>query len=599
MKKIGNAGTIWRFLRGSFGFFLAALAFSVLNTLFTALTPQVIRVAVDSVIGDEVPELPAVLAGWLSARSFGAALLLCAGAIVASSLLAALWGFLSRTATARCSEGFLQSVRNALYEHIQRLPYAWHASHQTGEIIQRCTSDVEVIRGFVTNQCLEAVRIVLLVVVYFALMFTMNVKISLVALVCMPLLIGYSGFFYAKMGQRFLAADEAEGELTSDVQENLTGVRVVRAFGREAFEVDRFDRKNRRFSDLWVRLGKLMSVYWATGDFLGGLQILLVLLVGVHETIDGAITVGTLMAFLSYNAAMMWPVRSLGHILADMSKAGVSIRRVGEILEAEEEKAPANPVRPPMDRDVVFDHVTFAYPGGGGEVLRDVSFTIPAGKTFAILGATGSGKSTLAALLDRLYDLPEGCGKIMIGGVDLRDIPQSYLRQNVGLVLQEPFLFSKSVEENIKAARPETDHAAVAAAAKTACVDKAMDEMALGYDTLVGERGVTLSGGQKQRVAIARALLRETPILLLDDSLSAVDTQTDAQIRSALLETTRATLILISHRVSTLMRSDHILVLEDGRVAEEGTHAELLEKDGPYRRTYELQMSGTDGEEDQ
>lgn len=567
----------------------------MLNTIFTSLTPQIIRFAVDSIIGTEpAAGLPEPLLRALDTLSFQEALFWAAAAVLAVSALAALFGFLSRTGTAMCSEQFVKSIRDTLFSHIQKLPFDWHTSHQTGEIIQRCTSDVEVIRNFVTTQCLEAFRVIFLVVVSFALMFPMSVKISLVALVFLPAVVIYSLFFYQRMVRRFLAADEAEGELTTDVQENLTGVRVVRAFGREAYEVEKFDQKNQRFSDLWIQLGKLMSVYWASGDLLCGLQILAVLLVGVGETVSGAITPGTLLAFLSYNAAMIWPVRGLGRVLSEMSKAGVSIERVGDILNAQEEQMPACPRIPDWNGNIVFDHVTFGY-GQELPVLNDVSFTIPSGKTFAILGGTGSGKSTVAALLTRLYDLGPGQGSITIGGVDLRDIPQGELRRHVRLILQEPFLYSRTVGENIRAARSSASLSEVRSAARTACIDEDIAGMPQGYDTVIGERGVTLSGGQKQRVAIAQALLAGSPVLLMDDALSAVDTQTDEAIRASLLRQTEGrTLILISHRVTTLMKADHILVLDHGRVAEEGTHETLISHDGPYRRVYEIQMNQKD-----
>lgn len=587
--------TIWRFLRPAAPLFAASLLCSMLNTLFNALTPQIIRTTVDSIIGDKpFQHIPQALADLLTSLPFAQALMLAAVAVLMVSALSALFTFLSRMGTAKCSEQFVKGIRDTVFAHIQRLPFAWHTSHQTGEIIQRCTSDVEVIRSFVTAQCLEAFRIVFMVIVSFSLMFSMNRKISLIAVSFLPVVLVYSLLYYAKMARRFLAADEAEGELTTDVQENLTGVRVVRAFGREKFEVEKFDRLNDRFSQLWIKLGNLMSLFWASNDMICGLQILTVMLLGVRETVAGTITAGTYMAFLTYNSSMIWPIRRLGQILSEMSKAGVSIDRVGEILDAREEQPPAEPVEPDWSGDIVFDHVSFGY-DGEEPVLKDVSFTIPAGRSFAILGGTGSGKSTIAALLTRLYDLGEGQGTITIGGVDIRNFPQSAVRQGIGLVLQEPFLYSRTIEENIKATRPDADREEVRRAARIASVDQALAEMALGYDTIVGERGVTLSGGQKQRVAIARTLLSHTPVLLLDDSLSAVDTEIDERIRSALLkEAAGTTLILISHRVTTLMACDHILVLEDGRVAEQGTHGELIGRNGPYRRVYDIQMSQDD-----
>lgn len=594
--KYGKAALIWRFLRLSVWLFVSALLFSMLNTAFNAVLPQMIRITVDSTLGGAPFALPAwfISALELNHSTLERKLLLAALGILLAAALSGVCNFVSRLHTAKCSECFVKSIRDELYGHIQRLPFAWHTAHQTGEIIQRCTSDVEVIRSFVTNQLLEVFRTTFMVVFYLAVMWAMNRKITLVAMAFLPVIVAYSVFFYTKIASRFLAADEAEGELSTTVQENLTGVQVVRAFGRERYEIDRFDEKNEHFAQLWIRLGRLMSAYWGSGDFITGLQIMTVLLVGICETVGGNATPGEFLAFLTYNSAMVWPVRSLGRILSEMSKAGVSVDRVKYILDAEEEQEPVRPVKPSMDADIVFDHVSFGYEGQAA-VLRDVCFTIPAGKTFAILGGTGSGKSTLMHLLDRLYDLPEGSGRITIGGVDIRTIPRGWLRGNIGMVLQEPFLFSRTIEENIKASRPLAGREEVRHAAATACVDRALAELSLGYETMVGERGVTLSGGQKQRVAIARMLMQKAPIMVFDDSLSAVDAETDAEIRAALkVQAAGSTVILISHRVTTLMQADHILVLEAGRVAEEGTHRALLERDGVYKRIYDIQMNGED-----
>ena len=303
----------------------------------------------------------------------------------------------------------------------------------------------------------------------------------------------------------------------------------------------------------------------------------------------GTITLGEFLVFVSYNSMLVWPVRSLGRILSEMSKTGVSMNRVGEILQAEEETDPPEALTPPMDGDIVFDHVNFDY-HGINPVLKDISFTIKAGSTVGILGGTGSGKSTLMYLLDRLYDLPEGSGSITVGGVDLRDIRRDWLRKNVGFVLQEPFLFSKTIKENIGVSQDAPDMGAIRHSAAIAAVDEAITEFAQGYDTIVGERGVTLSGGQKQRVAIARMLMQQSPIMVFDDSLSAVDSETDSKIRAALKTGTGdSTVILISHRITTLMHADQIIVLENGRVAQIGSHDELAAQEGVYRQIYEIQ----------
>lgn len=597
-KKENNFPLMAKFLKGNLLFFATALLCSVLSTVCNSLTPQVISVTVDSVLGTEDYTLPAVLRAftsldWLRANP-GQTLLLAAGAIIIASLIGGLGNFGTRTATARGSEGFVKGLRDALYSHIQRLPFSWHVKHNTGEIIQRCTSDVEVIRNFFTNQLLEVIRIVFMIVYYMVIMFSMDWRIALISAVFIPVVLLYSGIFYSKISKRFRTADEAEGILSTNVQENLTGVRVVRAFGRERYEVDKFNKKNSRFSELWVELGKLMSVYWALGDLMTGLQIMSVIAVGAAFAANGEISAGTLLAFISYNSSLTWPIRSLGRTLSEMSKSGVSIDRVAYILRAEEEKVLPEAKTPPMDKDIRFNDVTFSYEGLK-PVLSHLSFTIPAGKTFAILGGTGSGKSTVAALLDRLYDLGPGEGSITVGGVDIREIRQDYLRKNIGLVLQEPYLFSRSIGENIAITRPGAGLAGIRQATAIACVDDAIDTFSDGYDTVVGERGVTLSGGQKQRVAIARMLMQEAPIMIFDDSLSAVDAETDAKIRAALKERMgSATVILISHRITTLMQADEILVLKDGELSDIGTHHELISRPGIYKDIYDIQMAAAD-----
>ena len=597
-KKENNFPLMAKLLKGNLLFFATALLCSVLSTVCNSLTPQVISVTVDSVLGTEDYTLPAALRAFTSLdwlrENPSQTLLLAAGAIIIAALIGGLGNFGTRTATARGSEGFVKGLRDALYSHIQRLPFSWHVGHNTGEIIQRCTSDVEVIRNFFTNQLLEVIRIVFMIVYYMVIMFSMDWRIALISAVFIPVVLLYSGIFYSRISKRSRTADEAEGILSTNVQENLTGVRVVRAFGRERYEVDKFNKKNSRFSELWVELGKLMSVYWALGDLITGLQIMSVIAVGAAFAAGGEISAGTLLAFISYNSSLTWPIRSLGRTLSEMSKSGVSIDRVAYILRAEEEKVLPEAKTPPMDKDIRFNDVTFSYEGLK-PVLSHLSFTIPAGKTFAILGGTGSGKSTIAALLDRLYDLGPGEGSITVGGVDIREIRQDYLRKNIGLVLQEPYLFSRSIGENIAITRPGAGLAGIRQATAIACVDDAIDTFSDGYNTVVGERGVTLSGGQKQRVAIARMLMQEAPIMIFDDSLSAVDAETDAKIRAALKERMgSATVILISHRITTLMQADEILVLKDGELSDIGTHHELISRPGIYKDIYDIQMAAAD-----
>lgn len=594
-KKAGKAAMIFRFLKPCLPLMLTGLFFSAMITVCQAFIPQVIRISVDGVLGSDLSKIPEWVKTFLSEETIrenpGKMLTIAAIAVILLAAINIAANYYSKVFAAKGSESFVKGMRDQLYDHIQKLPYSWHVKNQTGDIIQRCTSDVDVVRNFVTNQLMEVFRIIFLIVFYMVIMFSMNVKISLIAVSFFPIVILYSGYFFSKIAQHFQEADEAEGILSSVVQENLTGVRVVRAFGRESFERKRFDEKNERFAGLWIYLGKFLSLYWSIGDLITGIQILTVICMGVLFTVDGNLTVGEFIAFVSYNSSMAWPVRSLGRIISEMSKAGVSIDRIAYILDEKEEDDRPGVTKPAINKDIVFDKVNFKYEEGAA-VLKDVSFTVPAGKTFAILGNTGSGKSTLVHLLNRLYDLPDGCGKITIGGVDIRDIDRQYLRSQIGMVLQEPFLYSGSIKENVGITRESSAFDDIREACEIACVDSAIDSFTDGYETIVGERGVTLSGGQKQRVAIARMLVEHTPVMIFDDSLSAVDAQTDAMIREALKKRMAGTtVILIAHRITTLMQADCIMVLEDGAVAEMGSHEQLMEHHGIYRRIYDIQMN--------
>ena len=574
-----------RFFKGAKRYFIVAVIASFITTVFNSLTPQIFRFTIDSVLdGDKYPYLAEHL--WV-----------IAGVLVGVAMLSGAAMFFSRFFTARAGENFAENMRNALYAHVQRLPSAWHDKNQTGDIIQRCTSDVEVIRYFVVTQLLEVFRTVFLIGVSFAMMWSMNRKLSGIVLLFVPVIVVYSAVFYRLIARRFTDADEAEGELSTVVQENATGVRVVRAFGREQYEMERFRKKNDAFAKLWIRLGTLSGLYWGMGDLITGLQVITVIVAGALEAVNGNISVGEFIAFASYNTALVWPVRGLGRILSDMSKAGVSFERVDHIIKAEEEAYGRKEEAPLSDFDISFSHVSFAYEEGQ-KVLSDVSFHIPQGKIFGILGGTGSGKSTVTQLLARFYELKEGEGSISLGGQDIREIPLEILRRNVAMVLQEPFLYSRTIKENIAASNPDATFEEIRNAAKIACVDDAIMSFPDGYDTLVGERGVTLSGGQRQRVAIARMLLQKAPVLIFDDSLSAVDAETDSLIRKALsVHMKGSTVILISHRITTLMAADEIMVLKQGRAEEMGTHSELIAKNGIYRKIYEIQMSHDDRNE--
>ena len=589
-----KAALIWDFLRGSKRYFVIAILSAAVASLAEMINPQIIRIALDQVIAGLSTESLSrpVLAlieraggtGYLRAHLYVMAL-----AIVIVAAFGVLGQYFFRVCNTKGAETLVKSMRDRLYAHIARLPFGWHMKNRTGDIIQRCTSDIDTLKRFVSEQLTSVFRIVVLLILSMVFMFSMDPLLALIAFIPMPLIILYSIRFHHIIGAGFLDCDENEGKLSAMAQENLTGVRVVRAFGRERYERDRFEAHNEYYTGLWVKLSRVMSTYWSSADVFSGTQVLLVVVFGALFCIRGRMAPGEYVAFLSYNQMLVWPIRMLGRMISEMSKAGVSIDRIQYIMDAEEERDAPGAYDADMRGDVRFEHVSFGYEGSP-ELLHDIDFTIPAGTTLGILGGTGSGKSTLMALLDKLYLLEEGKGRITIGGVPVERIRTEHLRRNVGIVLQEPYLFSRTIEENLAITRPELSREELREAARAACLDETIESFAKGYDTFVGERGVTLSGGQKQRAAIARMLTQNAPIMIFDDSLSAVDTETDARIRAALQKRFgAATINLISHRITTLSKADQILVLEEGKIAEQGSHEELKNAGGLYAQICRIQ----------
>lgn len=495
------------------------------------------------------------------------------------------------------SETLVETMRNTLFSHIERLPSSWFSENKTGDVIQRCTSDIETIKNFLADQLIQVISTVLLIVISLVFMFSINTTVAVIALCSIPIITSYSAVFHGKVGDCFERCDEAEGKLSAVAQENLTGVRVVRAFGREKYEVDKFAKQNKNYAKENIRLSLIMSMFWGTSDVLSGLQVMIVLVVGTILCVKGELTVGEFIAVVSYNSMLSWPIKRLGRVISEMSKANVSFGRIAEITDANEECDTPNSVDCDTSGDILFDHVSFAYKNPDGsdtKVLDDVSLNIKKGSTLGILGMTGSGKSTLVHLLCRLYELPEDCGKITISGQDIKNIKSSSLRKNIGIVLQEPFLFSRTLRENIGIAfdDPAKHEEDIREGARIACLDETIESFTNGYDTMVGERGVTLSGGQKQRCAIARLITQNSPVMIFDDSLSAIDSETDAKIRKALREKTEnATVIIISHRIQTLMSADSIAVMAEGKVIEYGSHDTLIAKGGIYKKINDIQSS--------
>lgn len=572
--------------------FLWALIATIMMVIVGFLTPLLLSEIVDSILGSEPFTMPDFLMNPindLGGRDFlRQNLWIPALALILMNVVNGVFTFIKGRSSAIASENIARKLRNDLYRHLQHLPFAYHVKAQAGELIQRCTSDVDTIRRFLAVQVMEVVNTVLMVVIAMSILLPRSVPITLYSLILVPPLFCFATWFFKMVHKSFEVADEADGVLNAVLQENLSGVRVVRAFGQQEREVEKFDRVNNDLRKKNLRLNELLAIYWGGGDAISMTQTLLTLVVCIIYACNGWITVGTLIVFTSTLGMLLFPIRQLGRTLSDAGKAMVSMKRVQAILHEEAEPDEPNALKPDLHGDIVFDHVSFAYPDDNVPVLRDVSFTIPAGKTAAVLGGTGSGKSTMMYLLQRLYTPTSG--KITIGGVDIQQIDRKYLRAHVGLILQEPFLYSKSIRENVGITAPEQEAERIEHAADIASASGFIAKADKGWETVVGERGVTLSGGQKQRIAIARTLLKDNNILIFDDSLSAVDTETDAQIRAALRhEQKDVTTLIISHRVTTLSQADLILVLENGQITQQGTHAELCSQPGLYQRINSIQ----------
>ena len=498
--------------------------------------------------------------------------------------------FASGRLAALTAEGVTLRLRNYLYDHIQRLSFTYHDHTSTGELIQRSTSDVEALRRFFADQAIGAGRIVLLFVVNFVALLLLNWQLALLSVVVIPLVLLTSVLFFRQVSKAYEAFQEQDAVLSTTLQENLTGVRVVKAFARQDYERAKFEGDNWEKYMRGRRLLTMHSLFWPISDILCGFQMLGGFLAGALMAINGTITVGEYLAYAGLVIWLIWPMRNLGRLIVQMSTGLVSFGRVEKVIGEDREPLAEGAYSPPdyVEGDIIFRDVGFEY-DKDSTALEEISFHCQPGQVVALLGPTGSGKTTLVNLLPRFYEYCSG--SLTLDGVELQDYPRHFLRRQIGIVEQEPFLFSRTIRENITyGVGREVGDAEVETAARAAAIHDTVLTFPEGYDTLVGEKGVTLSGGQKQRIAIARTLLRDPSILILDDSTSSVDTETEAKIRAALehLMVGRTTFV-IAHRIQSLMNADLILVLDQGRIVQRGKHDELMKQDGIYRRIYDMQ----------
>lgn len=583
---------LFKFMEGYRLIYLFGMLSILASQIFTTATPLILQTTIDSVIGNEPIESSTIIkvvdllggTDYLRERLWIIGIILIIVAILRGAFL-----FLKNTLASISAENTTKRIRDKLYDHIQRLPYEYHVKAETGELIQKCTSDVDTIRRFIGIQFIDVLGSLFMLLFILNIIFRLNSNMAVISILVLPITFLFSFIFFTKVKKAFEASDEAEARMTTTLQENLTGIRVVKAFSRQSYEVEKFDEKNLEYRDLTYKLIKDLSAYWAISDFLSMTQVGAVVVTGSYFAYKGELSLGTLVAFVSYINMLIWPVRQMGRTLTDMGKAFVSLKRIEDIFNEPIEILDENNIKPEIKGNIDFHGVFFEYEKDR-PVLSDVSFSVKAGETIALIGPTGSGKSSLVHLLPRLYEYSKG--SIKIDGVELNTIDKSWVRKNIGLVLQEPFLYAKTIRDNIKLANPSLKDDKVINAAKTASIHNDIKSFEEGYETLVGERGVSLSGGQKQRMAIARTIINDCPVVIFDDSLSAVDTETDISIRKALNERkNKATTIIISHRISTVSEADMILVIDKGHIVQRGTHNSLIAEEGLYKRVYSIQNS--------
>jgi ATP-binding cassette subfamily B protein len=579
--------------RYRWGYLWGTLSCICTNTIWV-MFPQVIRMAIDG-IGGKWVIYPHVLQWAVDSLSHGDTrikVLLFAALLVAIAMVKGVFLYSQRWILIGISREIEFDLRNDLFKKLEFQDSAFYQRYRTGDIMARLTNDLNAVRNLLGPALMYSANTIFFTVGALFFLLRISPWLTLVAFAPMPLASILVQYFGSRIHDRFERIQASFSDISSQAQENYSGARLVRAFAREESQIGLFERLNRQYIARSLKLVQLMGMLWPTLEFVLGIAMILTLLVGGHQVIAHRISVGDFVAFNTYMVLLTWPIIAVGWVVNIFQRGTASVKRIDELLRSQpsiDDSAadPAIRANTVLDGEIEFRNLNFSY--GDTPVLRGISLKIPAGSSLAIVGPTGSGKSTLINLITRLYEAPEG--SLLIDGRPVRDYPLAVLRHNIGLVPQETFLFSTTIRENLAFGAPHATSAELLEAAEAAHIRKEFEEFPQGFETMVGERGVTLSGGQKQRAAIARALLRRPSILILDDALASVDTYTEERILGGLRGYIQnSTTILISHRVSTVRNADQIAVLDHGRIVELGRHDELLALDGYYASLYSKQQ---------
>lgn len=598
--------SLWSITRGQRLTYVFAILAMVATNFFVFGAPLIGKYAIDVVVAGNFDAAAPVLGAWARnlkpnadiTNQIATYLWLSAGFALLITCIGGLFMYWRGRLAALASEQLVRGLREELYAKLHDLRASFYDGSDTGDLVQRSSSDVETLRVFLASDVIEIGRACLLLLCVLPLLFWLDSRLAWLSLVLMPVLIIGAYLFFQRVQEIFQVTDEAEGAMTATLQENLTGIRVVRAFARQDFEVTKFGEKNQNFRNLNYRLIRLMALYWSISDFFAMSQIGIVLIAGAAFVVDGSLTVGTLFAFLTYESMVIWPVRQLGRVLTDSGKAVVSLGRINEVLSEQVEDTKTIPHGGRSNGALCLSNLSFAYSNNqeskqqalasSTNVLSDLSIDITSGETIGVVGPPGCGKSSLVRLLLRLY--PYHSGSALLDGNEISELDRHWLRQQIAVVLQDPFLYSRSIRDNLLVGRSGASDEQIEQACEQANILAAIRSFPEGFNAMVGERGVTLSGGQRQRLALARALIKDPSVLILDDALSAVDAKTEASILAALRERKgRQTTLIVAHRLSSVMHADRIMVLAEGSMVQLGSHTELITQPGPYQQLCELQ----------